>query len=770
MAFGVIVGLSTLLMRTWLFGAGLPVSHRKEVLSELTIIWMFEQELLEGQLLSEWNPYWFSGFPWLRFLSYPLYYVLAALSVWGGMSLQTVQVFFFYLMLAGSGLAMFGYLAHLLDDWRGALVAAVVYVAFPYHHHVGVETWIHAPIWLLLPLVFWIIELSTTRGARRIHYLLLTGIVFASFPVISREYAIIISPFVILYFLACQGREICRGRQGWLEAFEGAGLVGLVAVGLSSFYVLPSLFEIRHVGLHIQPAAQQGVSGAVLNEYSVTPRLVLYAIARRLRLPLRPEHLPALAYNLQSISWYPGFVAMGLAILGVGTGHRHFAVRCAMVGTVLALLFSTGPALVVRLSHLPFLGRLTPFSYLLPGIFFCCIFVGYGTQWLLRHRRVHNRWISLAVLVALVLLILADFWPSSTAYRLTDAYFTADERGAYAWLGEQQAQGRLWEGGGSVEDSHIRTCSLLEVPRPRYGGYYKNGAPLYTWQQRCWADIRTSLRLHHVRYVMLREEDEGAEEIREQLKDYELVFSSGDVQVWENSRISTYAQFYDTVAFDAALNFRHSLEALPKFVWRNIAMVSTDCYDCEPPPAKDAAEAATEWARYDYFLIDDAAASEGVDSLGDVRGIVVTAEDLDFLEEARRGEVSVWSERQGYHDIQLQVQAPQAGVLTIAESWYPHWRVWVDDVPREVLRTNWALLGVWLEPGVHRVTFRYQRPWYVYVGFLISAATLLAMVGWGTNYISDLLYQPRPSVENLPQEYREKYRGGDRRVDEHSHS
>lgn len=770
-ALGVIVAFSALLMREWLFGTGLPISNRKEVLSELTIVWMFKQELLEGQLLSEWNPYWFSGFPWLRFLSYPLYYVLAALSIWGRLSLQTVQVLFFYLVLVGSGLSMFGYLEGLLDDWRGALVAAIAYVAFPYHNHVGVETWIHALIWLLLPLIFWTIELSTTRGARRIHYLLLTGIAAAAFPVVSREYAVIVGPFALLYFSVCQGREIYRGRQNWLDALKGVALVGAVAVGLSSFYVLPALFEIQYVGLHMKHATQDVSPPAMLADYSVTPRLVLYAAARRLRLPLDLERLPTLAHAFWSVSWYPGFVAVGLTALGLGTGHRHFVARCALAGLVLALLFSAGPTLAVGLPRLPIVGQLTPFCYILPTIFFGCILVGYGAQWLLRHERIRGSWPSLALFPALLLLILADFWPSAAAYRVTDAYFDAEEREAYAWLGEQEAQGRLWEGGGSAEDIHMRTCSLLEVPRLRYWGYYDNGAPLYTWQQARYMDIRTALQLHHVRYVMLREGDEKAEEIREQLGDYELAFSSGHVQIWENSRLGTYAQFYGTLGFDATLDFRHSLEALPAFVWRDVALVSADCYNCEPLSAGGDAGPAAELARYDYFLVDDdTTASERLEPLKASQGAVVTTEDLHSLEEARRGEVSVWSERQDYGDIQLQVQAPQAGILTIAESWYPHWRVWVDDVPGQVLRTNWALLGVWLEPGVHRVTFRYQRPWYVYAGFLVSAITLLAIVGWATNYISGLLYQPRPSFEDLPQEYREKYWTANPGVDEHTES
>jgi hypothetical protein len=663
-------------------------------------------------------------------------------------------VLFFYLVLAGSGLVMFGYLEHLLSDWRGALVAAVAYITFPYHSHVGVETWIHALIWLLLPLSFWTIELSITKNARRTHYLLLTGIIAAAFPIVSSEYTIIAGPFVALYFMARQGREIYRRNQTWLGALESAALVGAVAVGLSSFYVLPSFLEVKHVGIHMKHATRGTVPGRVLADYSVTPRLVLHAIAKRLHLPLHLKRLPQLVYSFWSISWYPGLVVTGLAIVGIGTGYRRFKVACALAGLVLTLLLSMGPTLTVALSRLPVLGRLTPFRYVLPAVFFGCILVGYGAQWLLEHRRLRSYWLSSAVGLALVFLVVIDFWPSAAAYRVTDSYFSADEQKAYAWLGEQEGRGRLWEGGGSVRDAYVRTCSLFQVLRLRHAGYYDNGAPLYTWQQGRWTDRRTALRLHHVRYVMLREGDEGLDEIRDELEDYELVFASGDVQIWENPQIGAYAQFYDTVAFDAARDFHYPFDALPKFVRRHIAMVSAPCYNCEPLSASPA----PELGRYDYFLVDDGTAtSERIQPLRALEGGVVTTEDLDGLEKTRQVEASVWSERQDYGNVQLQVQTSEAGVLSIAESWYPHWRVWVDDVPREVLRVNWALLGVWLEPGAHRVTFRFQRPWYVYLGLLMSSATLLALGTWGTRYVSGLLYQPRPSLEDLPKEYREKH-------------
>jgi uncharacterized membrane protein YfhO len=83
-----------------------------------------------------------------------------------------------------------------------------------------------------------------------------------------------------------------------------------------------------------------------------------------------------------------------------------------------------------------------------------------------------------------------------------------------------------------------------------------------------------------------------------------------------------------------------------------------------------------------------------------------------------------------YERIYLAVSAPKSGLLTIAESWYPNWRVRVDGQNAQVVRANGALLGVWVESGEHRVEFYCQRPWYVYLGFGVTAFTWLVILCW----------------------------------------
>ena len=72
----------------------------------------------------------------------------------------------------------------------------------------------------------------------------------------------------------------------------------------------------------------------------------------------------------------------------------------------------------------------------------------------------------------------------------------------------------------------------------------------------------------------------------------------------------------------------------------------------------------------------------------------------------------------------LQVEAPFAGILVLAQSWDPGWRVEVDGQEREVLVVDHALMGVTLPAGQHEVVFRYLPP-----GFSGSLPVALAALG-----------------------------------------
>jgi membrane protein YfhO len=62
-----------------------------------------------------------------------------------------------------------------------------------------------------------------------------------------------------------------------------------------------------------------------------------------------------------------------------------------------------------------------------------------------------------------------------------------------------------------------------------------------------------------------------------------------------------------------------------------------------------------------------------------------------------------------------------AGILILADSFYPGWRVYVDGIEKEIVRANLFFRAVKLEAGGHRVEFRYE-PRSFRLGLMISLA------------------------------------------------
>jgi hypothetical protein len=81
-------------------------------------------------------------------------------------------------------------------------------------------------------------------------------------------------------------------------------------------------------------------------------------------------------------------------------------------------------------------------------------------------------------------------------------------------------------------------------------------------------------------------------------------------------------------------------------------------------------------------------------------------------------------------DREVIVQATATGdaFLVLADVHYPGWRVWVDDEPAKLYRTNSCLRGVALPSGTHVVRFGFE-PTSFKVGAALSAASMLALAG-----------------------------------------
>jgi uncharacterized membrane protein YfhO len=79
-------------------------------------------------------------------------------------------------------------------------------------------------------------------------------------------------------------------------------------------------------------------------------------------------------------------------------------------------------------------------------------------------------------------------------------------------------------------------------------------------------------------------------------------------------------------------------------------------------------------------------------------------------------------------DLAVEVTAQKRGVLVFSEIWAPGWKVMVDAKPAELLRVNYALRGVLLEPGHHTVAMAIEDDPLAY-GAALSLTALALLAG-----------------------------------------
>ncbi len=87
-------------------------------------------------------------------------------------------------------------------------------------------------------------------------------------------------------------------------------------------------------------------------------------------------------------------------------------------------------------------------------------------------------------------------------------------------------------------------------------------------------------------------------------------------------------------------------------------------------------------------------------------------------------------------NVVIETVNPSEGILVLADTWYPRWKVLVDGNPGKILRANHWQRAVRLSPGEHTVSFLFDSG-DVTVGFFISLAGLMAAA---SAILADVLY------------------------------
>ncbi len=99
--------------------------------------------------------------------------------------------------------------------------------------------------------------------------------------------------------------------------------------------------------------------------------------------------------------------------------------------------------------------------------------------------------------------------------------------------------------------------------------------------------------------------------------------------------------------------------------------------------------------------------------------VVRYAPKMDYAEEAQI---------MRYHPerVEIAVNLQEAGLLVLADTYYPGWKVYIDGYEGQIVPTNLVMRGVILSQGQHYVEFIY-RPDLLWIGLAVAGFTLLGL-------------------------------------------
>ncbi len=91
------------------------------------------------------------------------------------------------------------------------------------------------------------------------------------------------------------------------------------------------------------------------------------------------------------------------------------------------------------------------------------------------------------------------------------------------------------------------------------------------------------------------------------------------------------------------------------------------------------------------------------------------------------------------HKISLDAHVKAPTLLVLSEIYFPSgWKAFVDGQETEIFKTNYILRSVFLQPGDHKIVFRFN-PASFKIGLWMSLGTLMALVGlFGVTFFNDI--------------------------------
>jgi hypothetical protein len=120
-------------------------------------------------------------------------------------------------------------------------------------------------------------------------------------------------------------------------------------------------------------------------------------------------------------------------------------------------------------------------------------------------------------------------------------------------------------------------------------------------------------------------------------------------------------------------------------------------------------------------------------------GVPPSPPDANTNQEAGKVEITGYAPK----DVVLKSSARTPNVLLLNDRLDPDWHVTVDGSPRPILRCNYLMRGVYLEPGEHTIEFKYQPHYH-------ALYLSLAALGVGFVLVGVLAFSERGAPVPLP--------------------
>ena len=196
------------------------------------------------QIPCRWVPDMGYGYGYPQFNFYPPlpYYIMTLFTYFSISYLDAVKIgFILTFIISGLGMYLF---SKQLWGHKGALISTIFYLYLPYRATNVYARGAMGEIWAMswFPWIFWSLDMLIKTNKNK--YLVILGITSSALALSHLLSAMMIAPFIIIWLF-----NYYFNRQIGLKTTYKIALSGLLAFGISAFYLLPVLFEQKYAHL-----------------------------------------------------------------------------------------------------------------------------------------------------------------------------------------------------------------------------------------------------------------------------------------------------------------------------------------------------------------------------------------------------------------------------------------------------------------------------------------------------------------------------------------